>query len=72
MLSMKELGVVVHTYNPELRRAGQKDPKLQVPRCKNKPGKEELKSESHTRHQLPLRSEGGAEPAEEGGPELAL
>lgn len=69
---MKELGVVVHTYNPELRRAGQKDPKLQVPHCKNKPGKEELKSESHTRHQLPLRSEGGAEPAEEGGPELAL
>lgn len=57
---------------PELRRAGQKDPKFQVPCRKNKPGKEELKSESHTRHQLPLRSEGGAEHAEEGGPELAL
>lgn len=57
---------------PELRRAGQKDPKFQVPSRKNKPGKEELKSESHTRHQLPLRSEGGAEHAEEGGPEQAL
>lgn len=71
-MSTKELGVVVHTYNPELRRARQKDPNFQVPRCKNKPGKEKPKSESHTRYQMPLRSKGGTEHAEEGGPELAL